>query len=220
MGGKFSTVLGGADAAARGTSRGSSLDSCQQKLQGLIEAYRFEEEHIPARLTPYLVIGGLHHAARPELLKNDFGVTHVFSCIHSAGEMIMGEEFQKQREAEKAATTEARSIQEVLALERAKCSGGGARQDAEDASSSSSFTLMDYYGGYDIRYRGVDAEDQDGYDMLGRHRSTFFEFCNAALQENPKACIYVHCAMGVNRSGVLAVSYVAVLFLGKLQYVP
>eukprot|EP00747_Dinoflagellata_sp_TGD_P185099 gnl/TRDRNA2_/TRDRNA2_41402_c0_seq1.p1 gnl/TRDRNA2_/TRDRNA2_41402_c0~~gnl/TRDRNA2_/TRDRNA2_41402_c0_seq1.p1 ORF type:complete len:244 (+),score=23.75 gnl/TRDRNA2_/TRDRNA2_41402_c0_seq1:63-794(+) len=180
-----------------------SMPECQsdhvERLLGeLVDSYMYAEECVPAKLTDYLVIGGLHHAGKPELLKKEYGVTHIFSCIHSMGAMCIEEDLRRRDEVAKQ-SIEAASVQEALEMQRAK---------PPSNSGDGPFNLLTYYESLGIAYAGVDADDQDGYDMLRRHQNDFFEFCDSALRQNPKACIYVHCAMGVNRSGCLAVAYV------------
>jgi hypothetical protein len=54
----------------------------------------------------------------------------------------------------------------------------------------------------EIAYREVDADDEEGYDMLGRH----LEECLACIEETARngGKTVIHCVAGINRSGVIA----------------
>ena len=57
----------------------------------------------------------------------------------------------------------------------------------------------------DIIHCAVDGEDVNGYDMLGKHWETCKEFIVQAKREyGDNAKIVVHCAAGMNRSGLIA----------------
>ena len=55
-----------------------------------------------------------------------------------------------------------------------------------------------------ITYKEVDAEDEEGYDMLGKHLDECQSFVAAAVGKSGKAL--VHCVAGINRSGVIVAS--------------
>jgi hypothetical protein len=61
-----------------------------------------------------------------------------------------------------------------------------------------------YYGSAIQRYVEFEAEDDDGYDMM-QHFKEAHDVIEDARQSGGKALI--HCLMGVNRSGALAVAY-------------
>lgn len=50
------------------------------------------------------------------------------------------------------------------------------------------------------------SQDETDYPILERHLCELILFIEAAL-ENPEACVYIHCVMGINRSAALAVAY-------------
>ena len=58
--------------------------------------------------------------------------------------------------------------------------------------------------GQDITYMGFDAEDDWSYDIM-QHFQPVYEFIEKARVEG--GIVLIHCLMGVNRSGVLAVAY-------------
>ena len=66
------------------------------------------------------------------------------------------------------------------------------------------------YAAAGIAYDGVRADDDDAYPMLRRHFERFLAFVEplrGARGGSAARCV-VHCAGGMNRSGVLAVAYV------------
>ena len=66
------------------------------------------------------------------------------------------------------------------------------------------------YAAAGIAYDGVRADDDDAYPMLRRHFERFLAFVEPlrGARGGPAARCVVHCAGGMNRSGVLAVAYV------------
>lgn len=57
----------------------------------------------------------------------------------------------------------------------------------------------------DIIHCAVEGVDETGYDMLGKHWKTCKEFIEQAKREyGENAKIVVHCAAGMNRSGLIA----------------
>jgi len=62
-----------------------------------------------------------------------------------------------------------------------------------------------HYGSVGIKYDGVDAKDEEGYSML-QHWPRFREFMRPVRSSG--GCCTVHCAAGMNRSGLLAIAYV------------
>ena len=58
-----------------------------------------------------------------------------------------------------------------------------------------------------VKYMEIHAEDDDGYDIM-KHHNEVYEFIEDARKSGGKA--FIHCVMGVNRSGSLAVSYIMV----------
>jgi hypothetical protein len=61
------------------------------------------------------------------------------------------------------------------------------------------------YAVENIMYKEIAAEDEDGYYMLQKHLSECMEFIQSAKATGGKAV--VHCAAGINRSGVIAAAY-------------
>jgi hypothetical protein len=51
------------------------------------------------------------------------------------------------------------------------------------------------------------SDDDDHFPILAKHYPTAAAFIDAALKSNPQAQVYIHCVMGMNRSGALAVAY-------------
>ena len=66
-------------------------------------------------------------------------------------------------------------------------------------------TNQKYYG--KIKYKEFQAEDEDDYDMM-QHFKEAYHFIEDARQSGGK--IMIHCLMGINRSGVLAIAYIMV----------
>ena len=64
-------------------------------------------------------------------------------------------------------------------------------------------TGPDFYG-QDFSYMGFDAEDDWTYDIM-QHFWPVYDFIEKARQSGGK--VLIHCLMGVNRSGVLAIAY-------------
>ncbi|KAI0210875.1 Dual specificity protein phosphatase 26 [Lamellibrachia satsuma] len=64
-------------------------------------------------------------------------------------------------------------------------------------------TGPDFYG-KDFGYMGFDAEDDWTYDIM-QHFQQVYDFIEKARLSGGK--VLIHCLMGVNRSGVLAVAY-------------
>lgn len=59
----------------------------------------------------------------------------------------------------------------------------------------------DIYEANDIVYKEVDADDEEGYDMIGKHLEECQLFIKAAASAGGKTV--VHCVAGINRSGVI-----------------
>lgn len=57
------------------------------------------------------------------------------------------------------------------------------------------------------RFLFLYSEDDDDFPILSRHLKTANDFIDAALRTDPAAQVYIHCVMGLNRSGALAVAY-------------
>ena len=64
-------------------------------------------------------------------------------------------------------------------------------------------TGPDYYA-QDFSYMGFDAEDEWTYDIM-QHFQPVYDFIEKARLSGGK--VLIHCLMGVNRSGVLAIAY-------------
>ena len=58
-----------------------------------------------------------------------------------------------------------------------------------------------------VKYMGINAEDDEGYNIM-KHHEEVYKFIEDARKSGGKA--FIHCLMGVNRSGSLAVSYIMV----------
>ena len=67
-------------------------------------------------------------------------------------------------------------------------------------------TGKNYYGGK-VKYLGFAAEDDEDYDIL-QHHEAVHAFIEDARKSGGKA--FIHCIMGINRSGALAISYTMV----------
>lgn len=61
---------------------------------------------------------------------------------------------------------------------------------------------VDKYKSHNIEYKEIDADDEEGYDMLGLHLQQCRAFIQSAATEGGK--VIVHCVAGINRSGVIA----------------
>eukprot|EP01062_Namystynia_karyoxenos_P069324 TRINITY_DN64838_c0_g1_i1.p1 TRINITY_DN64838_c0_g1~~TRINITY_DN64838_c0_g1_i1.p1 ORF type:complete len:352 (+),score=105.14 TRINITY_DN64838_c0_g1_i1:60-1058(+) len=66
-------------------------------------------------------------------------------------------------------------------------------------------TNADLYQGRPIELLVVDAEDMQGYDLLGRHLEDTNAFIRKSLDGGGK-CL-VHCFAGINRSATIAIAY-------------
>ena len=64
-------------------------------------------------------------------------------------------------------------------------------------------TGPDFYG-QDFSYMGFHAEDDDSYDIM-QHFQPVYDFIEKARLSGGK--VLIHCVVGVNRSGVLAIAY-------------
>ncbi|KAI0213508.1 Dual specificity protein phosphatase 26 [Lamellibrachia satsuma] len=64
-------------------------------------------------------------------------------------------------------------------------------------------TGPDFYG-KDFSYMGFDAQDDSSYDIM-QHFQQVYDFIEKARLSGGK--VLIHCLVGVNRSGVLAVAY-------------
>ena len=53
----------------------------------------------------------------------------------------------------------------------------------------------------------LESDDDDHFPILANHFAKATAFIDAALQRSPTAQVYIHCVMGMNRSGALAVAY-------------
>jgi predicted protein tyrosine phosphatase len=53
------------------------------------------------------------------------------------------------------------------------------------------------------------SEDDDNFPIMDKHFAIATAFIDTALQSSPTANVYIHCVMGINRSGALAVAYAA-----------
>lgn len=56
-----------------------------------------------------------------------------------------------------------------------------------------------------MKYLGFEAEDDPAYNMM-QHFDRAYEFIEDARKRGGK--VLIHCLMGINRSGVLAVAYI------------
>ncbi len=63
-------------------------------------------------------------------------------------------------------------------------------------------TSQEFYG--PIKYLGFNAEDDDSYDMM-QHFDEAYRFIEDARISGGK--VFIHCLMGINRSGVITVAY-------------
>lgn len=57
------------------------------------------------------------------------------------------------------------------------------------------------------RFLFLESEDADEFPILDTHLQTMTEFIDNAIRSDPTANVYIHCVMGINRSGALAVAY-------------
>lgn len=73
-----------------------------------------------------------------------------------------------------------------------------------NCASNSTLTCRDYYP-EDIVYNGLECEDSDSYDILGKHHKEFIEMMD--VSEREKRSVLVHCVAGINRSACLLISY-------------
>lgn len=64
-------------------------------------------------------------------------------------------------------------------------------------------TDADFYGD-DMVYKGFEAKDNTTYDMT-QHIEESFQFINGAKASGGK--VLVHCAQGINRSGLITIAY-------------
>ena len=71
--------------------------------------------------------------------------------------------------------------------------------------ASGYITTGEVFYGNGIKYMGFDAEDEPGYDIM-KHYDDVYNFIEDARLSGGKA--FIHCIMGVNRSGALTVAYV------------
>ena len=58
----------------------------------------------------------------------------------------------------------------------------------------------------DIRYRGINAEDELDYPLLENHWEEALDFINSTTKDG-KGKIVVNCAAGMNRSGIIVSAY-------------
>lgn len=63
--------------------------------------------------------------------------------------------------------------------------------------------LKNEYQDVGIINKRIHAEDEEGYDLIGRHWQDCFEFLSFVHQD-PKNKVLVHCVAGINRSGLVA----------------
>ena len=68
-------------------------------------------------------------------------------------------------------------------------------------------TGEDFYG-KEIKYMGFEGEDDDDYDIL-QHFEVVTSFIDEARLAGGK--VLIHCIMGINRSGALALAYIMML---------
>jgi hypothetical protein len=66
------------------------------------------------------------------------------------------------------------------------------------------------YKEHGMQYKEIDAEDDETYLMLGLHLNECMVFINDAAAK--KGVCVVHCAAGINRSGVIAAAYYLLTF--------
>ncbi|XP_071336884.1 serine/threonine/tyrosine-interacting-like protein 2 [Trachinotus anak] len=64
-----------------------------------------------------------------------------------------------------------------------------------------------FYSDLDVEYHGVEAADHPEFNMQPFFRPAA-QFIDSALKKNGK--VFVHCAMGVSRSGVLVLAYLMI----------
>lgn len=60
---------------------------------------------------------------------------------------------------------------------------------------------VDQYKSHNIEYKEVNADDEEGYDMLGLHLEECRNFMQSAAIVGGR--VVVHCVAGINRSGVI-----------------
>lgn len=58
---------------------------------------------------------------------------------------------------------------------------------------------------FQIKYLGFEAEDDPGYNMI-QHFDRAYDFIEDARKHGGR--VLVHCLMGINRSGLIAVTYI------------
>uniref|UniRef100_A0A3B4BFM0 Dual specificity protein phosphatase n=2 Tax=Periophthalmus magnuspinnatus TaxID=409849 RepID=A0A3B4BFM0_9GOBI len=68
-------------------------------------------------------------------------------------------------------------------------------------------TGQQFYSDLGLKYFGVEAADHPEFNLEPYFRPSA-EFIDSALKENGK--VFVHCAMGVSRSGALVLSYLMI----------
>ena len=62
------------------------------------------------------------------------------------------------------------------------------------------------------RFLFLHSDDYDDFPIIHLHLHTLCTWITAALREDPKAQIYIHCFAGINRSAALAIGYVCEIF--------
>ncbi|KAM6997198.1 uncharacterized protein LKV04_005922 [Tautogolabrus adspersus] len=68
-------------------------------------------------------------------------------------------------------------------------------------------TGLQFYGDLEVKYLGVEAADHPEFNLKPFFNSTA-QFIDTALKEKGK--VFVHCAMGVSRSGALVLAYLMI----------
>jgi predicted protein tyrosine phosphatase len=79
--------------------------------------------------------------------------------------------------------------------------------NCEENPHSTTAAARNYVGATGFLF--LASEDDDRFPILDKHFATATAFIDAALQSSPTAQVYIHCVMGMNRSGALAVAYAA-----------
>lgn len=62
------------------------------------------------------------------------------------------------------------------------------------------------YEKYGIKFKRIDAEDENDYDLLGNHWDEAYEFIKSSTEDGKGKCV-VHCVAGINRSGLIVAAY-------------
>jgi len=73
-----------------------------------------------------------------------------------------------------------------------------------NCAEKNTLTCVEYYPN-DWNYLGLECDDAENYDILGKHEAEFIAFMDKCVGE--KRRVLVHCAAGINRSATLLIAY-------------